>query len=72
VAGADTYVHKFCASGCTNPPTGFTALTASYQSLAANVAALGTHTFDLQITTPSSSAVFTQQSVDVTVQASAH
>jgi len=26
---ADHYVHKFCATGCTSPPTGYTALTTS-------------------------------------------
>lgn len=72
-AGVDTYVHQFCVSSCTTPPTNFTALTTSNQSLGAgNVAASGTQNFDLRITTPTSSSVTTQQSVDVTVTAAAH
>lgn len=72
-AGVDTYVHQFCVSSCTTPPTNFTALTTSNQALGAgNVAASGTQNFDLRITTPTSSSVTTQQSVDVTVTATAH
>lgn len=68
-AGSDSYVHKFCTATCGSPPTNFTALTTSYQTLVASVAASGTQTFDLQVTTPNPSTVYTQQSVDVTVQA---
>ncbi|HXS15188.1 MAG TPA: hypothetical protein VN711_03605 [Candidatus Saccharimonadales bacterium] len=71
----DHYIHKFCPASCgTNAsPTNFTALTTSYAALGSgNVAANGTQTFDLQITTPQTSDVFTSQSVDVTVLASAH
>lgn len=68
-AGADTYVHQFCTATCGSPPTNFTALTTSYQTLAASVAASGTQTFEIRLTTPSSSSVTTQQSVDVTIQA---
>jgi hypothetical protein len=71
-AGTDQYVHKFCTGTCGTPPTNYTALTTSYQSLATNKAAAGTQTFDLQITVPNPSTVFTQQSVDVTVQAVIH
>lgn len=71
-AGTDQYSHKFCAATCAAPPTNFTALTTSYQTLASNKAAAGTQTFDLQITVPSPSTVYTQQSVDVTVQAVIH
>jgi hypothetical protein len=71
-AGTDQYVHKFCTDTCGTPPTNFTALTTNYQSLATNQAAAGAQTFDLQITVPSPSTVFTQQSVDVTVQAVIH
>lgn len=71
-SGSDQYVHKFCIATCASPPTNFTALTTSYQSLASNKAAAGTQTFDLQITVPNPSTVFTQQSVDVTVQAVIH
>lgn len=68
-AGVDQYVHRFCTASCGTPPTNFTALTTNYQTLATAKAVSGTQTFDLQITTPTSSTVYTQQSVDVTVQA---
>lgn len=74
-AGADQYVHKFCnetTGDCSAPPTSYTALTTSYQTLASNIAAAGTTDFHLQITTPNPSTVFTQQSVNITVQAVAH
>ncbi|NMC09345.1 hypothetical protein GYA44_03455 [Candidatus Microgenomates bacterium] len=69
-AGVDQYVHKFCASSCSTPPTGYTALSSgSYTTLSASVAPSGTASLDLEITTPTSSTVFTSQSVNVTVQA---
>lgn len=70
----DHYIHKFCIATCgtEGTPTNFTALTTSYAALATNVVASGTQTFDLQITTPQTSSVYTQQSVDVTVQAVIH
>lgn len=68
----DHYIHRFCASSCASPPTSYTALTTSYAALASNVAASGTQNLDLYITTPQTSTVFTQQSVDVTVQAVIH
>ena len=72
-AGTDKYVHAFCTSSCGSPPTGFTSLSSqSYQTLATNVATSGTQVFDLRITTPNPSTVFTEQSVDVTVQAVAN
>jgi hypothetical protein len=72
-AGVDTYVHQFCTATCASAPTNYTKLTTSYAPLGAgNVAASGTQTFDLYITTPTSSSVFTQQSVNVTVQAVAN
>lgn len=67
-AGVDTYAQKFCTTNCDSSPT-WTALTTSYQTLASSIATSGTSVFDLQITTPTSSTNFTQQSVDVTVQA---
>jgi len=70
--GAEQYTHKFCTATCTTPPTNFTALTTNYQTLGTNIATSGTKTFDLQITTPTSTAVFTAQNVDVIVQAVAH
>ena len=71
-AGSETYVHQFCTATCTTPPTNFNALTTNYQTLATNIATSGTQTFDLRITTPTSTATFTSQSADVTVQAVAH
>ncbi len=68
-SGTDQYVHRFCTASCATPPTNFTALTTSYQVLANSKAASATQTFDMQITTPNPSTVYTQQSVDVTVQA---
>lgn len=67
--GADTYVHQFCSATCTSPPTNFTALTTNYQTLSASVASSGTVSLDLRLTTPTTSSVYTQQSVDVTLQA---
>jgi hypothetical protein len=67
-AGSDIYTHKVSTATC---PT-FTAsitLTTSYQTLATGIAASGTQNFDLEINTPNPSTVYTQQSVDVTVQA---
>lgn len=70
---ADHYIHMFCTATCSSPPTSFTALTTNDQALGAgNVAAAGTQTFDLRITTPQTSSVYTQQSVNVTVTAAAH
>ncbi len=69
-AGANQYKHEFCTINCDVSPT-WTALTASNQTLQNAVAASGTKVFDLKLTAPSSSTVYTQQSVDVIVQASA-
>lgn len=71
-AGSDSYTHKFCTATCGTPPTNFTALTTNYQTLASGVTASGTQVFDLQLGTPTSTATYTQQSVDVTVQAVAN
>lgn len=71
---SDTYIHKFCIATCGTdaaPGAGFTVLTLIDQSLAAGVAAAGTQTFDLRVTTPQTSTVFTSQSVNVTVTAAA-
>jgi len=67
-AGSDVYVHEFSttsfAGGAGSP------LTISYQTLATGVTAgTGTQVFDLKITTPTVSSSFSEQSVDVTVQA---
>lgn len=70
-AGANQYIHRFCTSSCASAPTNYTALTTSNQTLSSAVASSGTATFDLYITTPTSSASYTQQSVDITITASA-
>lgn len=70
----DQYVHKFCNdtdSDCSTPETNYTALTTSYQTLKSSVAADGTVAFQLSLTTPNPSTVFTEQSAVVTIQASA-
>lgn len=65
----DHYIHQFCTASCTTPPTNFTALTTNDQTLATGVATSGTQTFYLRITTPQSSSVYTEQSVNVTITA---
>lgn len=67
--GANQYVHRFCTTSCASAPTNYTALTTSYQTLAASKATSATQTFDLHITTPTSTATYAQQSADVLVQA---
>jgi len=66
--GADQYVHEFCTSNCDTTPT-WTAITTSYQQLANAISSSGTQDFDLKIIVPSSSSNYTQQSVDLTIQA---
>ncbi|HVZ66957.1 MAG TPA: hypothetical protein VG917_01725 [Patescibacteria group bacterium] len=68
-SGTDQYVHSFS----TNSGSNWTPLTTSYQALGSgNLAANGTQAFDLKLTTPTSTACSSQQSVDVTIQAVAH
>lgn len=70
--GVEQYTHKFCTASCTTPPTNYTALTTNYQTLGTNITTSGTKTFDLQLSTPTSTAVFTAQNVDITIQAVAN
>lgn len=67
--GSNQYRHRFSLNGggawTAFNETGYTALTT-------NIAASGNDTFDLEIQTPTSSSSYTQQSVDVTVQAVLH
>jgi len=70
-AGSDQYVQKFATSTCSTF-SGGTALTTSYATAATNVAASATSTLNLQINTPNPSTIFTQQSVDVLLQAVAY
>lgn len=72
--GSDQYIHQFCNdtdNNCTTPPTSYTALTTSPALLDAAVAAAGTTAFQLRLTAPNPSTVYTQQSAAVTVTASA-
>lgn len=68
-AGSEQYTHKFCNNGtCDGTPT-WTALTTTYQTLATAVATSGTQEFDLELGTPTTTANYTQQSVNAQVQA---
>lgn len=70
--GSDQYIHQFCKKtdvSCSSPPTNYTALTTSYQTLYTGVAASGTKQLDLRIIVPSTSSCFNSQTVDVTIQA---
>ena len=72
-AVADEYKHEFCkvdTGNCDVTPI-WTALTTSNTTLKTGLAASNTYDFDLQITTPNPSTNYTQQSVNVTIQASA-
>jgi len=68
--GSEVYVHKFSTSSC--PWTSGIALTTNYQTLATNVAPNATTTLNLQVTTPTATTHYTQQSFSVTVQAIAY
>jgi hypothetical protein len=66
----DKYKHAFCTSTCTTPPANYTALSSqSYQQIGNSIVVGSSVSLDLRITTPNPSTVFTQQSVNVTVQA---
>jgi hypothetical protein len=69
---SDQYVHQFCndtADDCSTPPTNYSPMNEeSYTTLAASVSPSGTVDFQLRVTTPNPSTVFTQQSIDVTIQ----
>ena len=67
-AGTDQYVHKFLNGTCSTF-SGGTALTTTDQTFATGIAPSGTATLNLQITTPTATSYFTQQSVDVTITA---
>ena len=70
-AGSDQYVEKFATSTCSTF-SGGTALTTSYATAATNIAVSATSSLNLQINTPNPSTIFTQQSVDVLLQAVAY
>ncbi|MDD5749959.1 MAG: hypothetical protein PHO91_04280 [Patescibacteria group bacterium] len=72
--GSDQYVHQFCNdtdNNCATPPTNYSALTTSPAALKTSISPSGTCAFQLRITTPNPSTVYTQQSASVTVTASA-
>jgi hypothetical protein len=68
-AGSEQYTQKFCLTSCTSYPTSYTSLTTSYQTLANSVATSGNQLFHIGLTTPTATATYTSQSVDVIVQA---
>ena len=70
--GTDQYVHQFCNAtdnSCSSPPTNYTALTTSYQTLKSGVSGQGSVDFHLRLTTPTESSCYGEQSVNVDVQA---
>jgi len=70
----NNYMHQFCNDtddDCASPPTNYTALTTSPATLKNTIAASGTCAFQLRLTTPNPSTVYTQQSASVTITASA-
>lgn len=68
-AGNAIYAHKECHATCDATPT-WAALTTTYSAnIFSTVAPNGTNDFDLQVIVPTSNAGVTQQSVNVSVQA---
>lgn len=69
----DHYIHKVCsAADCSSPPTGYSALnTSSGVSIKTSLGVGATQAFGLQLTTPQTSSVYTERSVDVIVMAAA-
>lgn len=61
VPGVNQYSHKY--------GVGQSALTINYQTLVTSIGVGQTYRFDLAVYTPTSSSTYTQQSIDVTVQA---
>jgi hypothetical protein len=66
--GTDQYVHKFLNGTCSTF-SGGTTLTTSDQTFATGIPPNGTAILNLQITTPTATNYFTQQSVNVTITA---
>ncbi|MBU1129810.1 hypothetical protein KKE45_00625 [Patescibacteria group bacterium] len=67
-ANSEIYFHKFCISDCDGSPS-WTPMTTSYQELTASIGTGITLPFDLQLGTPTSTGTYTEQTVDVSVQA---
>ena len=71
-AGEETYTLDFCTSDCDGNPTWTSVgIDSTYVTLATSVAKDGTQEFDLQVGTPTTTTVVDEQSITVTVQASA-
>lgn len=68
-AGSEAYTHKFCITTCDSSPSWTAFNEDGYTTLATGISASGNQVFDLQIGTPISTATYTQQVVDITVQA---
>jgi len=71
-SSANCYVHEFCNDtdySCTNPPTNYTPLSTTPQTLKSGVAPSGAAVFQLRVTMPTQSAVYTQQSANVIITA---
>jgi len=66
-AGDEEYAHKFCTSNCDSSPS-WSALTTSYATLVGTIGVGVTQNFDLILYTPLTTANYTEQSVNVTVQ----
>ncbi len=67
--GSNQYIHQYCLATCGTYPTNYTPMTTTYSLAKSNLAASGTQSIDLGISTPSSSTDYTEQSVNVMVQA---
>lgn len=65
---SNQYVHEFSING----GSAWDPLALGYQSLVTNLGVSATQDLDLQITTPTSTSNYSQQSVDVTIQAVQH
>lgn len=71
--GVDIYTHEFCNdtdNDCSNPPTNYSLLTSTPQSLKTGIPASSAVSFQLRITTPTDTSIYTPQSAVVTIQAS--
>jgi len=68
----DHYIHKVCSTDCGTVPGGYSALNISTGvSIKNSLGVGGTQYFGLQLTTPQTSSVYTERSVDVVVMAAA-
>ena len=68
----DHYIHKVCTTDCGTVPGGYSALnTSSGVSIKTSLGVGATQTFGLQLTTPQTSSVYTERSVDVIIMAAA-